>query len=109
MGPRARSKRFCNHPASADSAFDVGKRRCHIRLDVAGKDLDHAIAASSEPGALLGARLGGGAGFVDRHEVDDEPQWKRHEVADVLADWRLALEAAAGAAAVADQRLPSRG
>ena len=43
-----------------------------------------------------------------RYQIDYQPERKRHEIADVLPDRRLPLEAAAGEAAIVDQRNPER-
>ncbi len=66
----------------------------------------HVIVARREPGAPLGARLLRLRALVRRHELDHGAQRKRHDVDDVRADRHLALEAAAGEAAVAGERLP---
>src|SRR5579862_1517866 len=90
----------------ADGVFDPRERCCHIRLHIAVKYSQHGVVMRFEPIAFLRARFGGNFAFLGRHQIDHQPQRKRHEVADVLADRRLPLETAAGEAAVVDERLP---
>src|ERR1700731_78024 len=96
----------CTYSTSADGFVDLFEDGCHSRLYIAVKYSQHRVVMRFKPIALFRARFGGGTGFIGRHQIDDQPQRKRHEIADVLADRRLALKAATGEAAVVDQSFP---
>ena len=71
-----------------------------------GGERNHPITARLEPCLLLGARFGGGLFLVARHHVEHQAQVERHEIVDMRSDRHLALEAAAGKAAIVDERGP---
>src|SRR5215469_4811742 len=77
-----------------------------VGLHIARSDLDYPIIAFDQPSALLYPRRGGRRAFFAWHQIDHQPERKRDEIADVLADRGLSFEATPGKAAVGGERGP---
>src|SRR3984957_17556402 len=96
----------CTYSTSADGFVDLFEDGCHSRLYIAVKYSQHRVVMRFKPFALVRPGFFGGLAFVGRHQIDHQPQRERYEVADVLADRRLALKDETGEAAVIDQSFP---